>query len=32
MIAHIGPLPVEELLPTVASALLAARIWLQARR
>ena len=32
MIAHIGPLPLEELLPSAAGMLLIARVWLQARR
>jgi hypothetical protein len=32
VIAHIGALPLEELLPSAAGALLAARVWLRARR
>jgi hypothetical protein len=32
VIAHIGPLPLEELLPSAAGALAAARAWLMLRR
>jgi hypothetical protein len=32
IVAHIGPLPVEELLPSVSTALVAVRGWLMLRR
>ena len=32
VIAHIGPLPLEELLPSAAGALVAMRVWLRGRR